>query len=115
MWAKFNFLENHPAHKNCLYLPVESQEIEEEVKLVFRELKKRSPLFGIAVKETAAEKRARPQATLEDVDVLKPSLFNTGPVKPIEKKMKMKSSKKIKANKKPSNTYLLSVLSRKSK
>lgn len=115
VWAKFNFLENHPAHKNCLYLPVESQDIEDEVKLVFRELKKRSPLFGITAKETASEKRARLQATSDDVNMLKPSLFNTGPVAPKDEKPKLKSAKKIKANKKPSNAHLLSVLSRKSK
>ena len=117
VWAKFNFLENHPIHKNCLYLPAESEAIEEEVKLVMREIKKRNPLFGLVIKESAAEKRAREEAVSDESDSKKPSLFNTGRVqkkisaKSIKKEKKV--PKKVKANKKPENAHLLSLLKRK--
>jgi len=60
--AKFQFLENHPVKKEWLYIPTENENFEDEVRLVLREVLKGNPLFGIPVKETAAEKRERENA-----------------------------------------------------
>lgn len=116
--AKFPFLENHPVKKEWLYIPAENENFEDEVKLVLREVLKGNPLFGIAVKETAAEKRARLEATAEDADMRKPSLFNTDAPKPAAKKnagiKKVKpavktAKKKAKTNKKAENAFLLNL------
>jgi hypothetical protein len=113
VWAKFNFLENHPIHKNCLYLPAESEAIEEEVKWVLREIKKRNPLFGLVIKESSSEKRIRDEAASDEPVSRKPSLFNTGPVQKKTAVKTIKKEKKVKANKKPENAHLLSILKRK--
>lgn len=49
-FLKYSFLENHPANKNWLYIPAESENFEEEVKQVLREVNRQNPLLGIAVK-----------------------------------------------------------------
>ncbi|MFS4457902.1 hypothetical protein [Bdellovibrio sp. HCB2-146] len=59
-FLKYLFLENHPANKDWLYIPAESENFEEEVKLVMREITKGNPLLGIPVKvaKSAEEKEA---------------------------------------------------------
>ena len=116
--AKFQFLENHPVKKEWLYIPAENENFEDEVRLVLREVLKKNPLFGIPVKETAAEKRARENAE-EISDPRKPSLFNTDApkksvVKIVEKpKPRAKvTSKKKKTSQKAVNEFLLSLAKR---
>lgn len=105
--AKFPFLENHPVKKDWLYLPAESENFEEEVKLVLREVLKGNPLFGIPVTETTDAKRSRQKTALEEEhDPRKPSLFNTDAPKPQRIKP---IKKKAKTNKKAENSYLLSL------
>lgn len=131
VFAKFTFLENHPAKKNCLYLPAETEEFEEKIRLVMREINKRNPLFGAPFKESAADKRKRLNVMNdesnqdlmdEEMDTRKPSLFNldvprvkkaTVPQRAPAKKPKKKTSKKIKADKKSENAFILSLLKRK--
>lgn len=119
--AKFPFLENHPATKHWLYLPAETEEFEDHVKLVIRDIIKRNPLFGTEIKESAAAKRARENADDEIIDTRKPSLFNTDApakktavVKEKIAKARTKPTQKIKANKKPENALILSILKRRS-
>jgi hypothetical protein len=115
--AKFSFLENHPVKKDWLYIPAENENFEDEVRLVLREILKGNPLFGIPVKETAAEKRAREEAAEENSDPRKPSLFNTDAPKTVTKK-KTESApmpqikarkKKAKTSKKAENAFLLNL------
>lgn len=120
--AKFQFLENHPAKKEWLYIPAENESFEDEVRLVLREVLKKNPLFGIPVKETTAEKRARENAE-EISDPRKPSLFNTDAPKKITAKAVTKTvekpkpaakepSQKKKTSQKAVNEFLLSVAKR---
>lgn len=121
--AKFQFLENHPVKKEWLYIPAENENFEDEVKLVLREVLKKNPLFGIPVKETAAEKRARENAE-EISDPCKPSLFNTdAPKKTVAKNVESSkpaaskaapkaTSKKSKTSQKAVNEFLLSLAKR---
>ncbi len=89
VFGRFTFLENHPARKNCLYLPADTEEFEEKVRLVLREINKRNPLFGSPVK--------------------------VPPLRPIKKvEVTQKPIKKVKADKKRENQMILSVLKRKS-
>ena len=122
--AKFPFLENHPVKKEWLYIPAENENFEDEVRLVLREVLKGNPLFGMPVKETAAEKRAREEAD-EIPDPRKPSLFNTDAPKKDKKKEKAERNKtkpkadvapevkarkkKAKTNKKAENAFLLNL------
>lgn len=114
--AKFSFLENHPVKKDWLYIPAENENFEEEVRLVLREVLKDNPLFGIPVKETASEKRARSEASDEECGSRKPSLFNTDAHQVMAKKQVIaepkRSKKKAKTNKKAENTFLLSLAKR---
>ncbi len=117
--AKFPFLENHPGKKEALYLAAETEEFEALVKSVIREISKGNPLFGAPIKETAKEKRERLEAESDEIDMSKPSTFNTGPVakvvkKPVVKKPKV-AAKKIKADKKSENAMMMEILKRRSK
>ncbi|KHD87372.1 MAG: hypothetical protein OM95_14835 [Bdellovibrio sp. ArHS] len=51
-FLKYLFLENHPANKDWLYIPAESENFEEEVKLLIREIARGNPLLGLAVKQS---------------------------------------------------------------
>ncbi len=106
VWSKFNSLENHPASKNWLYLPADTEAFEEEITNLVKELKKRNPLFGIILKP------GQTSGPVEvEFDMTQPSLFNTGPLRPVKSVEKPKSApKKIKANKKPGNAHVLALL-----
>ena len=108
VWSKFQNLENHPGNKNWLYLPADTEEFENEVKILVRELKKRNPLFGVFIKINLLE-----HADSEFFDMSQPKLFNNGPVVEkafIKKKLVKSSPKKTKANKKPGNSHVLALL-----
>ncbi len=117
--AKFPFLENHPGKKDALYLAAETEEFEALVRSVIREINKGNPLFGVPIKETAKEKRERLEAEDEEIDMSKPSTFNTGPVKKAVKKPGVKkvkpALKKVKANKKSENAMMMEILKRRIK
>lgn len=49
-FLKYLFLENHPASKNWLYIPAESENFEDEVKLLLREISRRNVLLGMPMK-----------------------------------------------------------------
>ena len=82
-FLKYVFLENHPANKDWLYIPLESEYFEEQVKQMLREISRRNPLLGIPVK------MSRPKKTKEEIK---------------------KPKKKIKADKKKENNFLLNMV-----
>lgn len=86
-FLKYSFLENHPANKDWLYIPAESENFEEEVRLMMREISRRNPLLGLPMK-------------------FKEPLAS----KPAAKKLKKKSGKIPKGDKKRENNFLLGVL-----
>ena len=49
-FLKYLFLENHPANKDWLYIPADSEDFEDQMKQVMREITKRNPLLGIQLK-----------------------------------------------------------------
>ena len=90
-FLKYLFLENHPVNKHWLYIPMDSENFEDEVKQVLKEISKRNPLLGIPVKETPL----------------------TAPVKGEKPAAKKKTAKKVKADKKTENSFLLSMMGKK--
>ncbi|MNT22423.1 hypothetical protein D3C72_1578050 [compost metagenome] len=91
-FLKYLFLENHPANKDWLYIPAETDSFEEEVKQVMREITKRNPLLGTAVKVKA--------------------LSDEKPAKKTEKK---KAPQPAKASKKRENSFLLAIANKQKK
>lgn len=85
-FLKYIFLENHPANKNWLFIPADSENFEEEVKQMLVEIAKQNPLLGIELKQK-----------------------NTASNKTDGAKMKT-AGKKIKADKKRENAFLLSMI-----
>ncbi|MDG0817037.1 hypothetical protein [Bdellovibrio svalbardensis] len=91
-FLKYSFLENHPANKDWLYIPAESENFEQEVRLMMREISKRNPLLGIPmkIKEPLAKKSTTAKA-------------------------KKKAGKITKGDKKRENKFLLGVLNQNKK
>lgn len=91
-FLKFSFLENHPANKDWLYIPADSENFEDEVKQFVREITKHNPLLGTKVKFT-------------------------GP--PKEKSEKAPGKKKVaaplKSDKKRENSFLMGILNKEKK
>ena len=112
--ANFPFLENHPGKKDALYLAAETEDFEALVKLIFREINKKNPLFGISIHETAREKKVRIINENEEVNTRQPRTFNTGPTTKPAQKAALKP-KKIKANKKSENSMMMEILKRRQK
>lgn len=85
-FLKFSFLENHPANKDWLYIPADSENFEDEVRQYLREISKRNPLLGTPVKFTGMPKEK---------------------AEPTKKK---KTNKPIKADKKRENAFLMGIM-----
>lgn len=88
-FLKFSFLENHPANRDWLYIPAESENFEEEVRQFVREITKRNPLLGTPVKFSGMPRSKAPAD-----------------------EPRKKTSKPIKADKKRENTFLLEMLNK---
>lgn len=88
-FLKYSFLENHPANKDWLYIPADSENFEDEVKQYVREITKRNPLLGTPVKMTGMPKEKSPEAD-----------------------SKKKAAKPVKADKKRENTFLMNILNK---
>lgn len=91
-FLKFSFLENHPANKDWLYIPADSENFEEEVRQLLREINRHNPLLGTAIKFTGMPKEK--SRTSED---------------------KRKVRKTVKADKKKENAFLLDMMNRSKK
>lgn len=120
VFAKFPFLENHPALSDSLYLPADSEDFIEQVQLLLREIKKQNPLFGIRINKKRPSKKSNDSEDDEHVDTSQPSLFSDRPKVKKSQAPKLPSSlpkpvKKKTASKKFENDMLLSVLKRSSK
>lgn len=110
VYAKFQFLENHPVLKDALYLPADSENFAEEVQLVLREIKKKNPLFGTRMKKLRSKKLVSDH-TGGELDTRVPKTFSDAP------KVKTSDShplKKAKVSKKRDNDFLLGVLKKRS-
>jgi len=94
-FLKYSFLENHPANRDWLYIPADSESFEEEIKLLLREISKHNPLLGTAVKFKA------PPQDKEKV--------------PAEKPKKKAAHKVVKGDKKRENAFILSMVSKQKK
>lgn len=90
-FLKYLFLENHPVNKNWLYIPADSENFEDEVKQLLKEISRRNPLLGIPVKFEGPAKTKSASAT----------------------SVKKKPSKKPKADKKRENAFFLSIAEKK--
>lgn len=112
VFMDYPFLENHPASAKWLYLPSDTDDFDENINKLLKQIKKRNPLFGLPIK---AEKVYFD----ESEDISKPRLFSEAPpmkkTSPAKKKTAAtkKPEKKIKADKKSENHFLLNVLKRK--
>lgn len=93
-FLKYSFLENHPANRDWLYIPAESENFEEEVRLVMREISKRNPLLGLPIKLAKAK--------------------NEKPTDAADKKYR-KPGKSVKADKKRENEFLLNLMGKEKK
>lgn len=64
-FLKYLFLENHPANKNWLYIPADSENFEEEVKQMLQEVHRRNVLLGIPIKlgSLGKKKKTLPKTT----------------------------------------------------
>ncbi|MBC7740960.1 MAG: hypothetical protein H7061_02105 [Bdellovibrionaceae bacterium] len=115
VFIQFPFLTNHPVSAKWLYLPQETEDFEERLKLIIREIKKRNPLYGTLTKIATPRKNKTNDAEAGPVDTSKPRLFSEDISAKIPKKKKPSIAKKVKANKKPENQLLLSVLKRRNR
>jgi hypothetical protein len=96
-FLKFMFLENHPANKDWLYIPADTENFEDEVKQFLREIMKGNPLLGTPVKF-----KSPPKVKENEV----PGKQSAG---------KKKAPKKVKTAKKDENGFLLSMLKKRIK
>lgn len=92
-FLKYSFLENHPANKDWLYIPANTDSFEEEVKQLIREIHRQNPLLGTAVKFKAPPKEKDPN----------------------EKPAKKKVRKATKTDKKRENAFILAMTNKKLK
>lgn len=91
-YMKYSFLENHPANKDWLYIPANTDSFEEEVRQIIREIHKNNPLLGTTVRFKVAVKE-----------------------KPTEAKPKKKMLKVVKADKKRENNFILAMVNKSKK
>ncbi|HEX7675021.1 MAG TPA: hypothetical protein VF412_12660 [Bdellovibrio sp.] len=96
-FLKYLFLENHPANKDWLYIPAESENFEEEIRQLLREINKRNPLLGVPMKVPTALPREK------------------APSKEGPRKKVAKAAKKVKGDKKRENNFLLGIANRQRK
>ncbi|KYG65722.1 hypothetical protein AZI86_01205 [Bdellovibrio bacteriovorus] len=88
-FLKFSFLENHPANKDWLYIPADSENFEDEVKQFVREITKHNPLLGTPVKMAPVTKEKSEKTA---------------------KNKKMPTA--VKADKKRENNFLMGILNK---
>jgi len=95
-FLKYSFLENHPANKDWLYLPANTDSFEEEVKQLLREITKRNPLLGTPVKFKAPKEKGTQEKDAQASEV--------------QRKPKAKT---VKADKKRENSFILAMVNKK--
>lgn len=96
-FLKYLFLENHPVNKDWLYIPAESENFEEEVRQLLREISKRNPLLGIPMKAPVTTPKEK------------------GSAKEAARKKVVKAPKKVKGDKKRENNFLLGIANKQRK
>lgn len=96
-FLKYVFLENHPVKRDWLYIPAESENFEEEVRLVLREINRGNPLLGIQPKAKALT--SEPETS-------------EGKGSEAKKKTARKKTRASKADKKKENAFVLGIARR---
>lgn len=84
---KYKFLANHPVLPKWLYLPLETEDFENNVQLILKELRRRNPLFGVVPKEK--KKKSEPVIDLK-IDTRRPRMFSDEPAEE-----KLRAAKKL--------------------
>jgi hypothetical protein len=88
-FLKYSFLENHPANRDWLYIPANTDSFEEEVRQMIREINKHNPLLGTPVKFKAPPKQ-----------------------KDLQTEKVQRMPKAVKASKKRENSFILGMVNR---
>ncbi len=68
---KFGFLINHPVLPKWFYLPVDTENFEHHLESLLKEIKRRSPKFGVIPKS----KKPKAKTKTEKIDTRKPRMF----------------------------------------
>ena len=90
---KYGFLTNHPVLPKWLYLPLESENFEENVNLIMSEIRRKNQMFGVIPKAKKSSKlKAAPKKNktnqVERIDFRRPRMFSDEPVENVMKKAK---------------------------
>lgn len=75
---KYPFLVNHPVLPKWLYLPVQNETFEANAETLLKEIRRRSPLFGVIPKEKKKSAKVNRKKNLQDEKITqfkKPSMF----------------------------------------
>ena len=91
-FLKFSFLENHPANKDWLYIPADTDDFEDDVKKYVREIVRGNPLLGTKVKFKISAEEKLPEVS-----------------------RKTKTPKAPKPSKKSENAFLLGIANKQKK
>lgn len=92
-FLKFSFLENHPANKDWLYIPADTEDFEDDVKQYVREIVRGNPLLGTKVKFKITPEVKDPEASA----------------------IKKAPPRKAKPSKKSENAFLLGIANKQKK
>lgn len=81
---KFSYLSNHPVLPKWLYLPLDSENFETHAEDLLKEIRRRSPLFGVIPK---AKKTKQKNSVIQNkkIDTRKPRMFSDVPVEVVIK------------------------------
>ncbi len=94
--GKFPFLIPHPVLPKWLYLPLQTENFESLAEDLFKELKRKTSLFGVIPKKKSKKSKTgkgSPKAQLIKIDTRKPQMFQDAPTPRNSKKKTMKRSK----------------------
>ena len=81
---KFSYLSNHPVLPKWLYLPQDSENFETHAEDLLKEIRRRSPFFGVIPKAKKA-KQKNSVIQNEKIDTRKPRMFSDVPVEVVIK------------------------------
>ena len=79
---RFHFLIQHPVLPKWFYLPLETENFESLAEDVLKELKKKSPLFGVVPqrkKKKSPQKKAKENDDWKKIDTRSPRMFGDAP------------------------------------
>jgi hypothetical protein len=77
---KFPMLSSHPVLSKWLYLPVQTENFETVMEEILKEIRRRSPLFGVIPRGKKTKKPRENLNALKKTDTRKPMMFREEPV-----------------------------------